>query len=67
MSIVKNARVLFAVFGFALAIPTALTIAANVAQASGYMVASGFDLVPHCTPGGGDDCPEGGIIDDGSR
>jgi hypothetical protein len=54
----KNFRVLFAMFGLALAIPTALTIAASAAQASGYMVASGINGEVVCSLGGNDDCPD---------
>jgi hypothetical protein len=61
----KKVRYLFAVMGFALALPVAMSLAADVASASGYMVASGFENVPHCTPGGGDECPPDGIIEGG--
>ena len=61
-TISKHARVFLIAFGFAVAMPVALTIVSNVASASGYILASGIVGPTFCFPGGGEDCPDGGII-----
>jgi len=58
-SILKHSRFILVAFGIALVIPVALTLASDVASASGYMVASGRTGIV-CNPGGGEDCPDGG-------
>jgi hypothetical protein len=58
----NNARALLIAFGIALALPAVLHFTANVASASGYMVASGRSGEPLCLPGESTDCPDGGTI-----
>jgi|SwirhisoilCB2_FD_contig_91_1103008_length_700_multi_6_in_0_out_0_2 hypothetical protein len=54
----KAARLLIAAFAIAIAVPTAMTIAARVASASGYLVGAGITGEIYCNPGGNDDCPD---------
>ena len=62
MSLIRNnARALLIAFGMALALPAVLHFTAEVASASGYMLASGIQGETICNPGGGDDCPDGGV------
>lgn len=58
----NNARVLLIAFGIALALPAVLHFTAEVASASGYMVASGRDGAPVCLEGSASDCPDSGVI-----
>jgi hypothetical protein len=61
----KSFRIVFAMFGLALATPAVLSITASIGSASGYMVASGIVGEIICSPGGGEECPEGGTyVDD---
>jgi hypothetical protein len=67
MSVIRNnARALLIAFGIALALPAVLHFTAEVASASGYMVASGIFGETVCNPGGLSDCPDGGSPDYGS-
>jgi len=61
----KIKRVILTAFIVAVATPAVLSLFSGDASASGYMVSSGFNGDVHCTDGGSEDCPPGGILVDG--